>query len=95
MSPMPPPGFIDTTTPETQFASFLRQWLTLYGQAAAAAAQYVNVAYARGYLQGWPEEGAAGVSAADLTAIVDLLNEFVGEYGDDDRTLVDRLRTDV
>jgi hypothetical protein len=92
---MLPTGMTDTSSPEAQFASKLRQWLTTYGQAAAAAAQYVNVAYARSYLQNWPEEGAAGVSSADLTAIVDLMNEFVGEYGDDDRTLVDRLRTDV
>jgi hypothetical protein len=91
------PAMIDTSSPEAQFASKLRQWLTLYGQAASAAAQSVNVAYAREYLTagGWPTEGAAGLSQADLNATIDLMNEFVAEYGDDDRTLVDRLRTDV
>ena len=89
------PGFIDTSSPEARFASELRQWLTTYGQGAANAQTYVNVAYARSYLSNWPEEGAAGVSSADLGAIIDLLNEFIGEVGDDDKTLVNRLRTDI
>jgi hypothetical protein len=89
------PGFTDTSSPEAQFASMLRQWLTVYGQGAANAQTYVNVAMARGYLQNWPDEGAAGVTQADLTLIVDLLNEFIGEVGDDDKTLVNRLRTDI
>jgi hypothetical protein len=95
MSQMPPPGLTDLSSPEAQFASLLRQWITAYGNAATQATEYVNVAYARGYLNSWDEQGVGGLTPEDLTAIIDLLNEFKGEYEGDDATLVNRLRTDI
>ena len=95
---MLPQGMIDQSSPEAAFASELRNWLTLYGQMASRAQTYVNVAYARNYLGegNWPDEAPpAGVTAADLGAIVDLLNEFIGEVGSDDQTLINRLRVDI
>lgn len=94
---MLPAGFIDTSSPEAQFASELRRWLTNYGQGAANAQTYVNVAYAREYLVAgkWPAEGAAGLTQADVNAIVDLLNEFLSEVGSDDQTLINKWRVDI
>lgn len=89
------PGAVDTSSPEAQYASLLRQWLTVYGQRVVLSREYVAVAYARGYLNSWPEEGYGGLTKADLQATIDLLNEFVNEYGNDDDTLVNRLRTDI
>jgi hypothetical protein len=86
---------IDTTTPETQYAGLLRRWVTTYAEMAVQAAQYVEVAYARGYLQSWDQQGTGGVTPEDLTAIIDLLNEFKNEYAGDDASLVNRLRTDM
>ena len=86
---------VDTSSPEGQFASHLRNWLTTYAQESTKAAQYVQVAYARGYLQSWPPTGLNGIMPEDLNMIIDLLNEFVTELGEDDKTLINRLRTDV
>jgi hypothetical protein len=98
MSPNPfigIPGAVNTTSPEAQFASLMRNWLTAYGKLAAQADEYVNVAYAREYLTLWDQQGIGGVSPEDLNAIIDLLNEFKSEYAGDDATLVNRLRTDM
>lgn len=95
---MIPPGMIDLSSPEAQFASEFRLWATTYAQQAEKAASYVNVAYARGYLTegAWPADPPPnGLSAADLGALVDLANEFIGELDDPDKTLLNRLRQDV
>ena len=90
-----PYGMVDQSSPEAQYASLLRNWLTTYAHEIAKAQNAVNVAYARGYLQSWPDEGYGGLPKADLNQIIDLLNEFVNEYAGDDATLVNRLRTDM
>jgi hypothetical protein len=95
MLPPTPMSMTDQSSPEAQYASLLRNWITSYGQLATQAVQYVDVAYARGYLQSWDQQGTGGVSPEDLNAIIDLLNEFKNEYAGDDATLVNRLRTDM
>jgi hypothetical protein len=57
--------------------------------------EYVSVAYARGYIQSWPDDGFGGVTKADLSATIDLLNEFVSETDEGDKTLINRLRNDI
>jgi hypothetical protein len=90
-----PSGMVDTSSPEAQFASLLRHWITRYGQGYAQAAEYVAVCYARGYLQDWPATGAGGVMPEDLNAIIDLLNEFQTELDDPDKTLINKFRVDI
>jgi hypothetical protein len=89
------PGAVDTSSPEAQYASLLRNWLTNYGQEYSKAIEYVSVAYARGYLQSWPEDGYGGITSADLSPIIDLLNEFISETADDDKTLINKFRNDM
>lgn len=95
MMPGPPPGYVDTTTPETQFADEVRNWITTYAQTVERAQQVVNIAYARAYLTagGWPDDTA--LSQADLNACIDLANELSAETDDQDKTLMQRLRRDL
>jgi hypothetical protein len=87
------PGFIETTSPETQFADEVRNWITALAQVTERSQQVIGVAYARGYLTTWPDD--TSLTAEDLQACVDLANELIGETSDGNKTLYNRLRRDV
>jgi hypothetical protein len=87
------PTAVDLSTPENQYASEAKAWLTAYGQTMERAAQLQAIAYARGYLQNWPPDSP--LAPEDLNAIIDMCNESLGEYSDANKTLVHRLRTDL
>jgi hypothetical protein len=88
-----PPGFINTSSPEAQFADEVRNWITALAQVTEKAQQVVSTAYARGYLQEWPDD--TSLTDADLQACVDLANELLSETSEPNKTLYFRLRRDV
>ena len=90
-----PPGMVDMSSPETQFADEVRNWITALAQVTERARQVVDTAYARSYLTDWPDDGDTSLTRADLQACVDLANELLTETSDANKTLSFRLRRDV
>ena len=84
---------VDTSSAETQYADEVRNWITTYAQTVERAAQLVSVAYARGYLQSWPND--TSLTSEELNACIDLANELGTETDDQDKTLMQKLRRDL
>lgn len=84
---------VETTSPETQFADEVRNWITALAQVTEKARQVVDTAMARGYLSSWPDD--TSLTAEDLNACVDLANELIGETSEGNKTLYFRLRRDL
>jgi class 3 adenylate cyclase len=93
MTVTPGAGMVDVSTPETQFADEVRNWITALAQVTEKARQVVDTAYARSYLTTWPDD--TSLTDADLQACVDLANELLAETSEPNKTLYFRLRRDV
>lgn len=87
------PTMVDATTPATQYADEVRNWITTYAQTVERAQQLVNIAYARGYLTEWGDD--TSLTSEQLNACIDLANELIGETDDQDKTLMNQLRRDL